>query len=185
MDQAGTPPPRFFGYGSLVNRATHGYQDIQRTRISGWARVWRQTTLHDAPFLTATPEPGSTIEGLTAAVPNADWRALDEREHGYNRIPLTCTENTAIYEVPVGKHPVPPAPHSILMSYLDVVVQGYLREFGEAGAALFFATTHGWDTPILDDRAAPRYPRHQVLNTDETRFVDEAVHALECTIIRD
>jgi hypothetical protein len=27
--------------------------------------------------------------------------------------------------------------------------------------ARFFDSTHGWHTPVLDDRAAPRYPRHQ------------------------
>jgi hypothetical protein len=63
-----------------------------------------------------------------------------------------------------------PAP--ILMSYLDVVVQGYLREFGQAGAEDFFATTDGWDIPVLDDRAAPRYPRHQALTGDERALVD-------------
>jgi hypothetical protein len=69
-------------------------------------------------------------------------------------------------------------------SYLDVVVQGYLNEFGEAGAALFFATTHGWDAPILNDRKAPLYPRDQVLTRAETGFVDDAIAALACRIIR-
>ena len=39
-------------------------------------------------------------------------------------------------------HPQPKTP--ILLSYLDVVVQGYLAEFGEAGVARFFASTDGW-----------------------------------------
>lgn len=184
MDKAGIIPPRFFGYGSLVNRTTHDYQDIQTTRIKGWARIWRHTTFASVPILTAVPEPSTEIDGLTAAVPDADWRALDEREHAYNRIALRCTPNTAIYEIPVGKHPEASTLHPILLSYLDVVIQGYLREFGEAGAAMFFATTHGWDAPVLDDRAAPKYPRHRVLTSDETAFVDDALHALGSRIIR-
>jgi hypothetical protein len=53
-----------------------------------------------------------------------------------------------------------------------VVVQGYLREFGEEGVTRFFTTTHGWDAPILDDRAAPRYPRHQPVTATERAITD-------------
>ena len=74
-----------------------------------------------------------------------------------------------------------PAP--ILMSYLDVVVQGYLREFGERGARDFFATTDGWDTPVLNDRAAPRYPRAQVLTGAETALVDALLAAVGGRVI--
>ncbi len=176
--------PRFFGYGSLVNRATQDYPNIRRERIKGWARAWHHTALRDVAFLTAVRDPLCEIDGLSADVPNADWDALDEREFAYERVALEGLPNTAIYEIPAGKHAAASKTHPILMSYLDVVVQGYLNEFGEAGAALFFATTHGWDAPILDDRAAPLYPRHQVLSASETGFVDDALHALECSITR-
>lgn len=176
--------PRFFGYGSLVNRATQDYPNVRRERVKGWARAWRHTGLRDVAFLTAVRDPNSEIDGLSADVPDADWAALDEREFAYERVALDGLPNTAIYEVPEGKHAPASEAHPVLLSYLDVVVQGYLNEFDEAGAALFFATTHGWDAPILDDRSAPRYPRHQVLNAFETGFVDDALAALDCTIIR-
>lgn len=184
MDQAGNAAPRFFGYGSLVNRATHDYIDIRRTRVKGWARAWRHTGLRDVAFLTAVPDPTGEIEGLSAAVPNADWAALDAREFAYDRIALKAMDDTMIYAIPDGKHAPASAAHPILLSYLDVVVQGYLNEFGEAGAALFFATTHGWDAPVLDDRCAPLYPRHQLLTREEARFVDDALEALECKVTR-
>ena len=174
--------PRFFGYGSLVNRATHSYPEIRKTKVSGWARAWRHSNLREVAFLTAIPDAQSTIEGVTAAVPNNDWAALDEREFAYDRVALECHENTAIYAIPTDKHSAASKAHPILLSYLDVVVQGYLNEFGEAGAALFFATTHGWDAPILNDRSAPIYPRHQNLTSDETAFVDAALSALNCRI---
>jgi len=176
-------PPRFFGYGSLVNRRTHDYPNIRRERITGWARAWRHTGLRDVAFLTAVRDQNAQIDGLSADVPNADWATLDQREFAYDRVPLEGLDNTAIYEVPEGKHAPASQAHPILMSYLDVVVQGYLDEFGNAGAALFFATTHGWDAPILNDRLAPIYPRHQVLSKWETAFVDDALHTLECQII--
>lgn len=184
MDQTVKTAPRFFGYGSLVNRATHDYPQLRPARVKGWARAWRHTGLREVAFLTAVRDPASEIDGVSAAVPNADWEALDQREFAYDRLDLEAHANTAIYAIPEGKHAPASQAHPILLSYLDVVVQGYLREFGEAGAALFFATTHGWDAPILNDRSAPRYPRHQVLARAETAFVDEALHALECRIMR-
>ncbi|MBL3566709.1 gamma-glutamylcyclotransferase, partial [Rhodovulum sulfidophilum] len=77
--------PFFFGYGSLVNRATHGYRDAVRARISGWRRVWRHTPLRPVAYLTAEPAPGVTLDGLIAAVPGGDWTALDQREYAYDR----------------------------------------------------------------------------------------------------
>lgn len=174
--------PRFFGYGSLVNRATQDYPNVRKDRVNGWARVWRHTALRDVAFLTVMRDANTVIDGLSADVPNGDWHALDEREFAYVRVQLDDHPNTAIYEIPIGKHEPASTAHPILLSYLDVVVQGYLTEFGEAGAALFFATTHGWDAPILNDRKAPKYPRHQHLNSFETDFVDTALAALDCTI---
>ncbi len=184
LDQTLTTAPRFFGYGSLVNRATHDYPSVRRESVKGWARAWRHTGLRDVAFLTAVPDPLGEIDGLSADVPNADWEALDAREFAYDRLDLAGSQGTAIYAIPEGKHAPASQAHPILLSYLDVVVQGYLREFGEAGAALFFASTHGWDAPILDDRLAPLYPRHQALSRSEVDFVDDALHALECRIMR-
>jgi len=38
-------------------------------------------------------------------------------------------------------------------------VTGYLDMFGHEGAERFFASTDGWDSPVLDDRRDPIYPR--------------------------
>lgn len=183
MDQAGKNHPRFFGYGSLVNRATHDYPAVRAARVTGWARAWCHTSLRDVAFLSAVRDPNTEIEGLSADVPFGDWAALDEREFAYERVILPDHQDTAIYTIPQAQHGKANQAHPILLSYLDVVVQGYLKEFGEAGAAMFFATTHGWDALIMNDRAAPRYPRHQVLSASEARFVDQSLDVLECTIV--
>jgi hypothetical protein len=172
--------PCFFGYGSLVNRATHLYAEASRAQLDGWRRKWVNTQARGISFLTVVPDPSSSIDGLIAEVPNADWIALDEREHGYARItsgeairhPRDITTQISHYAVPKETW-VPSAENHILMSYLDVVVQGYLREFGANGVANFFATTDGWDTQVLNDRAAPRYPRDQTLSAQETALVDQ------------
>lgn len=172
--------PFFFGYGSLVNRATHTFPQASPASITGWRRGWRHTDLREAAYLTAIADPDTTIQGLIAHVPNDDWIALDEREKVYDRIavttavdhPLTHDIDIAVYAVPTQRYSQPATKHPILLSYLDVVIQGYLQEFGEDGAQQFFETTDGWDIPVLNDRQSPRYSRHQTLSDYETAFVD-------------
>ncbi|MEM7643748.1 MAG: gamma-glutamylcyclotransferase family protein [Pseudomonadota bacterium] len=162
--------PRFFGYGSLVNRRTHEYPGAETFTIKGWRRAWRHTALRPVAFLTAVRDDAATIDGLIASVPDADWTALDHREAAYLRASLP--EGPSIYHIPDGLHGPATETHPILRSYLDTVVQGYLREFGTDGVARLFATTSGWDAPIRDDRAAPVYARAQPLTSEETALVD-------------
>ncbi|WP_093966877.1 gamma-glutamylcyclotransferase family protein [Actibacterium lipolyticum] len=183
--------PFFFGYGSLVNRATHSYAHAFPAQISGWRRAWRHTTLRPVAFLTAVPAHGEQIDGLIAAVPGHDWAALDEREHAYDRHPVTGplhhqapdAGDVQIYAVAPQHSDSPDARHPILLSYVDVVVQGYLREYGEAGVIRFFDTTDGWDAPIKDDRSAPIYPRHQTLHADEKRLVDAQLVRVSANVV--
>ncbi len=170
----------FFGYGSLVNRDTHSFASAHAARLGGWRRIWRQTDLRRAAYLTVIPDPACEIDGLIAEVPGADWHALDQREAAYERLRATHQvrhslhhqPEIAVYAISDARHAKPGRAGPVLLSYLDVVVQGYLREFGEAGVQDFFDTTAGWDTPILDDRDAPLYPRHRRLTPDERNLTD-------------
>jgi len=171
----------FFGYGSLVNRGTHAYTDAHPAQLSGWRRAWRKTTLREVAYLTAVPDTTAQIDGLVAGVPGADWAALDARERAYRRVParhqvrthLPDTADLVVYAIQDGKHQNPDAVSPVLLSYIDVVVQGYLHVFGEDGVQRFFDTTDGWDAPILDDRRRPLYPRHQRLKRKETALVND------------
>lgn len=182
--------PYFFGYGSLVNRATHNYPDPYLARLRGWRRVWVRTMRRGVVFLTVRPDANTTIDGLIAAVPGADWQALDAREAGYTRHAsgtavlhnLTPPPQIAHYAIPPDKQKHG-GDHVILLSYLDVVVQGYLAEYGEAGVADFFATTDGWDTPLQNDRDAPLYPRHQKLDADTKALVDHHLERKSARVI--
>ena len=182
----------FFGYGSLVNRDTHSFAEAHTARLRGWKRIWRHTSLRPVAYLTVVPDPDSEIDGLIAAVPGDDWAALDERERAYARVPaahqvthaLTHKPEIAVYSIPDGAHDQPTETHPALLSYIDVVVQGYLREFGEQGARAFFDTTDGWDTPVLDDRADPIYPRHRTLRPDERTFVSDELAKRDIRLIR-
>lgn len=182
--------PFFFGYGSLVNRRTHAYPHAVPARVSGWRRAWRKSPLRQRCFLTAVPSPGDEIDGLMAAVPGSDWAALDAREHAYRRVDasdavrhsLAGAATVAIYAIPAGAHHDPGPDHPVLLSYIDVVVQGFLREFGAAGVARFFDTTDGWHVPVVDDRAQPIYPRAQTLSPEERAHVDEGLARLSAKI---
>lgn len=182
--------PFFFGYGSLVNRATHAYDQCFSARVRGWRRVWRHTALRPVAFLTVEPCAETEIDGLIAAVPGADWTLLDRRERAYDRVAVTEIHHdvtpppeVALYTIPEGKHGRPNTAHPVLLSYIDVVLQGYFREFGSEGVQRFVATTHGWDVPVLHDRAHPRYPRHQTLTRAEEALIDEVLSDLPIHIV--
>ena len=181
----------FFGYGSLVNTATHEYTPTEHMRLIGWRRCWRQVQDYPVALLSAHAHTDSMIDGLIAPVPNNDWTALDIRERGYDRIALTLNAQTmphrtidlAIYSVPGPPTETTLTKQPILLSYLDVVLQGYLRRFGISEAEGFLTSTDGWNRPVLNDRATPHYPRHQVLTMLETKFVDAALKQLQVDII--
>lgn len=168
--------PRFFGYGSLVNLATHSYPAARKSTLKGWRRVWRHTPLRQQAFLSIEPHAETLLLGVTADVPNADWDALDEREEGYARHDVSHLveepQTTAVYVVKDEHFSTYEQSHPILLSYLDVVVQGYLQQFGLSGATHLFETTRNWG-PIFNDRERPLYPRAQTLNDDERAVVDE------------
>lgn len=179
----------FFGYGSLVNRLTHAHAPLILTRVTGWRRAWRHTKLRDMAFLTVIPDADAEVAGVIAPVPDADWAALDAREFAYARHTISVTEapqgaEVAIYAIPEENHFDPTVNSPILLSYLDVVIQGYFREFGAAGVEEFITTTSGWDAPILNDRDAPLYPRHQVLTVQERALVDDLLAKLGTVIAR-
>ncbi|CUH79107.1 gamma-glutamylcyclotransferase family protein [Tropicibacter naphthalenivorans] len=180
----------FFGYGSLVNRLTHGYTPAHTARLRGWRRAWRAVPERDLCFLTAIPDPKAEILGLIAPVGADGWAALDTREAAYERHDATraiahdsAAAHIAVYAIAPGRISLPTDRNPILLSYLDVVIQGYLTEFGPEGVAHFVETTSGWDAPILNDRAKPLYPRAQSLTQDERRMVDDILTRLGSKVL--
>ena len=167
-----------FGYGSLVNRHTHDCRTAHRARLRGWRRAWRHTTRREVAFLNVMPEPGHVLQGMVLGVPEVAPE-LDRREYAYSRTDVTQTIDHDLDIRPtINLFAIPPEQdagrddHVLLLSYIDVVAQGYLREFGSDGVAEFFETTEGWDAPVIDDRAAPRYPRAQPHSAGERALVD-------------
>ena len=172
--------PYFFGYGSLVNLSTHEYRDPKPAGLRGWRRTWLDTYIRDEAFLSVHPVEGAEIYGIVARVRDADWVALDAREKGYDRLNATDQilvdkqrpDDCVVYVIPRTRETDIGQKSSILLSYLDVVLQGFMQIYGNDGPDHFFATTDGWDRSVQNDRHAPIYPRHRRLDATELQRVD-------------
>ncbi|WP_069300843.1 gamma-glutamylcyclotransferase family protein [Neptunicoccus sediminis] len=175
----------FFGYGSLVNAGTHNYQNLRPVTLQGWRRHWVQSSRRAVAFLSVTPDPLSSISGLVADVGDIGWDALDQREAAYDRLVLDeePLRGVAMYKASAAAVSPENLNHPILLSYLDCVVQGFHQVFGKDGVGDFFRSTSGWDTPILNDRATPLYPRAGLLSDTETALVDDHINMVGARIV--
>jgi hypothetical protein len=178
----------YFGYGSLVNRATlrTDIVDIVPARLVGWRRIWRprpDMPGFPAALLTVRREPGIVCDGVLIIDRAENLAAVDEREARYRRV-LLGPQELEIYRAHEGAVPayvyeadpeLPPhrEPPMILQSYLDAVMQGFLAMHGEEGLRRFLAETIGFaETPIRPDRGRPAYPRAVTLSEAERALFD-------------
>lgn len=165
----------YFGYGSLVCRATHRTEIVAAVpaRLRGWRRQWRarpDMPGFPAALLTVRREADATCDGLLVFDRAENLAAVDAREACYRRVrldmatdldllgpaPFDCPAYVYVAEDDIPLHPQPP---KILRSYLDAVMLGFLVEHGEEGLSRFIAQTEGFEVGIHDDRDAPIYPR--------------------------
>ena len=182
----------YFGYGSLVNLDSlrTPYLEARRATLRGWQRTWLArprvadsfAAIENLAFLSVIRVPGKNIDGLVITDHASSLKSLDERESLYSRVSLHTDELELHDEFSHNQESAGAAsgqflyvadacemtqrPH-ILRSYLDVVMQGYLFQFGENGLTQFMQTTQNFDCPILEDRSDPLYPRATVLSDSE------------------
>jgi len=202
----------YFGYGSLVNRATLRTEVLATfpVRLKGWHRTWRArpdmgpapgVALPDGltPSLLSAHRASATnleagIDGLLVIDLAANLPEIDSREFRYHRRNITLAElefgsSTTpqvtdfmvdsglilhVYEARI-EHPPTQGPSPILRSYLDAVMQGFLREFGPEGVHRFVAETDAFHMPIHEDRHAAIYPRAVSLSASEIELFDAAL----------
>jgi len=182
----------YFGYGSLVNRKTlpENIIDAIPVTLKGWRRHWQSRPNekigfgddHSIALLGIHPEPSSAIDGLLIIDRAENQEALDIREVSYQKIKIEKMDfihnNNALSEysnLNIYTY-LPPRVNKtaksvkILRSYLNVVMQGFYREFDEAGVQRFLDSTDKFDLPIQEDRDTPLYPRNQKLTEFETKL---------------
>ena len=137
-------------------------------------------------LLSVCREEGAFCDGLLVIDRLENLAAVDAREICYLRRLVAPHELEVVRAVPDGcpvyvyeadvEAPLYPEPSTILQSYLDAVLQGFLSVYGETGVRRFLADTIGFDTPIDADRYAPVYPR-AVLLSDTERVLFDAMLA--------
>ena len=174
-----------FGYGSLVNARTHSYDPIIPATLRGYRRLWQPSPIRPVAYLTVVADAEAQIEGAIAGVAPSDWPGLAIRERAYKRIELTAstlsidmTDQTQAYVYAVESANPPNSQQPILLSYIDTVIDGYWTLGGAVAAQNFFDTTTGWETPVLNDRASPRYGSAQAVSGEIRDFVDRQLSAL-------
>lgn len=190
----------YFGYGSLVNRATlaAGATAVPGS-LAGWRREWRVAgrpsagaggTGRGACALTVRPDPGSAIRGVLVSEPLAGLAALDRREARYDRVDgisrhfrpdeegAAIPGDVFLYRAKAEHYRWGDVEFPILQSYLDCVLAGFHEVWGKAGVDHFLDTTDGWHAPILADRRAPNYPRAVRLPDDLAGYFDRRLAAL-------
>jgi hypothetical protein len=177
----------YFGYGSLVNRATlrTKFLAIRRAEVSGWRRFWLPRSETGIALLSARPDPGHVTQGVVVYDHADHLAAVDEREVGYIRRDVDgaglvvdaapAPAPVHIYEAIAPGETAAETGALILQSYLDAVLQGFLSIYGRAGVERFVAETQGFETGIVQDREAPRYPRSVVLGAGEAELFDRLV----------
>ena len=181
----------YFGYGSLVNRATlpENFVNAIPATLNGWRRHWQHRPekdnipekLRDIALLSVHEDKETSIEGLLIIDRISNLPALEAREKMYDKTLFSGSEfrfknkcikylsNIPVY-IFVARKPDPALDFGglkLLRSYLDVVMQGYEREFGRVGVERFLQTTDNFPDCVLEDRELPIYPRHQNLTNDE------------------
>jgi len=186
-----------FGYGSLVNPDTlrTSYISTHRARVRGWRRQWLRrpkgvgdfALVDNLAFLSATlHHPDAWIDGMVVLDRSENLPALDRREALYDRVEVHPDHIEWLDDAPDHERDTPLFIYTaqaeasgddlmILRSYLDAVLQGYHRAFGEKGIEDFLSSTTPDRLPMLEDRHAPIYPRSVVLEAYEQAIVDRHV----------
>lgn len=173
----------YFGYGSLVNRRTLNPDIVGAfpATLKGWRRHWQSRDCDGETgiaLLSIHQAPDCEIDGLVIVDRMKNLPALDVREARYDRVGLTLDDFASLdspafgaadlesakdfpLHVYVGRSgPREANPPKLLQSYLDVVLSGFLQEFGEAGLARFLTSTIGFEREIIADRHQPVYARY-------------------------
>lgn len=180
----------YFGYGSLVNENTLRTKYIASipATLQNWQRMWDVPTGTDfgsqnISLLTARPADNTMTTGVIVFDLASNLPQVDEREHNYDRRKLEIQHlegspmlgeipcDFYVYEAHKNENPPDERP-PILQSYLDAVLQGFFKIYGEEGVEHFISDTANFHTPIFDDRQTPKYPRSVSLTQPEQQLID-------------
>lgn len=194
------PETIVLGYGSLMNQSSREtYNNINSlclpVKVHGWKREWvTRSVAEQQTYVGAIQAQNSVINAQ--AVPSVIDQMLLKREVDYRFVEIqpdsvqftreVCPEirqkinNSNIYiceslliEAPTKKFPV-------YQSYLDTCLAGCIEVGGEMEATAFMRSTSGWPSfGVIDDRAAPRYPRVGHISKESYEIIDSVLSEYE------
>lgn len=197
----------YFGYGSLVNAGTlrTDYVAVRRAQLRGWRRHWQHRGLERLPeqpelpgrhiaLLSVHPQAHTAIDGVLVIDRPGHLPEVDKREARYDRVEIDPGDMEIVVAederlpaklyVYVGKAPPPEQePATLIQSYLDTVMSGFLDQHGQAGLERFVETTIGFDRPIHADRHAPLYTRALPVSGDRAAMFDAILRG--CGVLFD
>ena len=177
----------------------HGWERQWAHHAHSLAREESPDRLGVCP-LTISESASSAIDGVLAEISADDLPLLDKRERGYERLTLQASrfsfepasispdaglvldeKNMArvsivyVYRSLEAQRGWANDQYPLIQSYIDVVLSGYRRLFGEQGVRRFLASTRGWDGPLVNDRDNPIYPRAVKLGDKELAWIDTLI----------
>jgi hypothetical protein len=185
----------YFGYGSLVNRNTLPSDIVNAVpaTLIGWRRHWQSRPpvanetgkMKNIALLSVHRDDNCEIDGLLIVDRIKNLDQLDQREVHYQRTALALEDfklpadstfsntDTSIHIYVARAGQGSKDNPATLQSYLDVVFQGYLHEFGECGIERFLDTTDNYNPVLNNDRNNPIYLRHQKIAVTHARLFDK------------
>jgi len=191
----------YFGYGSLVNVDTIPAEaEVMPGKLSGWLREWRVCG-HGSDgqgrcALTVRQETGAEIWGMMVREPKTRLADLEVREQRYEKVEAVgvafrCEarnqkgpDDLFLFKAAPEHKRWGSESYPILQSYLDCVLAGYFRTWGEKGIDHFLETTDGWHVPVLKDRQRPHYPRRVTLEPELAVLVDGKLREIGVSYLR-
>lgn len=177
-----------FGYGSLVNSATlPAGVGLQRGSITGWVRQWRNPRIVSTGTicgLTVARRHGIVLQGAVFQADSELETSLSIREgedelvrEGVTLLDSGSTLTADLFVTPTSKLVWANDDCPICVSYLDCILQGFLRLYDRLGVENFLDSSEGWHLPLCHDREEPRYPRAIMLDPSERALIDDCLRA--------
>ena len=168
-----------FCYGSLLNSCQLGQHDTENclltpALIHGYRRAWSIDLKSGFTSVAVVKDGSSSCNGAIISVEQQSLFELDLRESNYTRTLISSeqlevqhnrTWDKECFVYTVASHTSPTENTPILQSYIDVVLNGCMRIDktyqleNYAFCREFIRSTIGWESPWVNDRKAPRYPR--------------------------
>ena len=169
-----------FGYGSLINsisrNRTCSCVPSYEASVSGFKRGWYyRDLLRDMTEVGVVLDEKAICNGVLFEVLEDNFRFLDEREVGYDRVLVpfnrvdckdtNCKlgENDRVW-IYILKEPIfPSVGFPIAQSYIDIIITGCL-DFSEKMAREFIRSTCAWDYVWVDNRCGGKKENHKLVD---------------------